>query len=236
MEIKKTDSANLELRRREMFLVAMTLILSLVYMALGWDTSLSDADYDEMLDDVIEDIDFSKLKRNNDMVAAISETETPTEVTKVKPAETLVAQPQQEATTTKLLVGEGESEVPEAKVEEVKPQVLQIPEEKDLPEGFHIVEQLPEFPGGSTAFMKWLTSNIHYPYNAQKAKVEGRVVVSFIVDTEGNVTHLKVEKSDNTLLTQEVIRVMNTMPKWKPGIQNGQYCSTMVSVPINFDL
>jgi len=236
VEIKKTDKANLELRRKEMFLVALVLILSSVYMALGWDTTISQDKYNEMVDEAFEEIDFDKLKRNNDMVAAISETEEPAEQTKIKPAETLIAQPQQEATTSKLLVGDGETDIPEAKVEEVKPQVLENPDDKDLPEGFHVVEQLPEFPGGASAFMKWITANVKYPSYAEKNKIEGKVVVSFIVDTEGNVTKLKIEKSPNTQLSNEVMRAMRTMPKWKPGIQNGKICSTMIAVPINFDL
>ncbi len=235
VEKKKTDIANLELLRREMFLTALVLVLSFVYAALNWDSSISEEDYDKMIEDAIENIDFSKLKKNNDMVAAISETDNPQEVTMVKPGETVLA-PQQEVTSSELLVGEGEGEVPEAVVEEVKPQILDIPENKNLPEGFHVVEALPEFPGGATAFMKWLTANLKYPTDAQKRKLEGKVVVSFIVDTEGNVTHLKVDKSPNVVFTQEVIKVMNKMPKWRPGIQNGQFCSTMVSVPINFDL
>lgn len=236
MEKKKTDRANLELHRREMFLVATVFILSLCYAALGWDTSISEKEYDEVLNDVIESIDFSKLKRNNDMVAAITETDNPSEITNVKAAETAVAQKQTEATSTKLLIGEGKGEVAEAKVEEVKPQVIDNPVEKDLPEGFHVVEQLPEFPGGSIAFMKWLTENIHYPTNAQTSKLKGRVVVSFIVDVEGNAKNVKVEKSNSQTFTNEVIRVMNTMPKWTPGKQKGHPCATMVSVPINFDL
>lgn len=236
MEIKKTDRANLELHRREMFLVATVFILSLCYAALGWDISVSETEYDEVLNEVIENIDFSKLKRNNDMVAAITETDNSSEITKVKPAETVIVQQQTEATSTKLLIGESEGEVAEAKVEETKPLVLDNPDAKDLPEVFHVVEQLPEFPGGSTAFMKWLTKNIIYPSSAQTSKLKGRVVVSFIVDAEGNVKNLKVEKSNSQIFTNEVIRVLNTMPKWTPGKQNGRPCATMVSVPINFDM
>lgn len=236
MEIKKTDKANLDLRRTEMFLVAIVLILSSVYLALGWDTSVNQDEYNQEVDDAFEDIDFSKLKRNNDMVAAISETDEPAAVTKIKPAETMIAQPQQEASTSKLLVGDGETEIPEAKVEEVKQQVLENPDDKDLPEGFHVVEELPEFPGGATAFMKWITANVKYPITAQRNNIEGKVIVSFIIDTQGNVTKLKIEKSPNTYLTNEVMRVMRTMPKWKPGVSKGKPCSTMISVPINFDL
>ena len=236
MEKKKTDKVNLELRRKEIFLVSRVLILSFVYVALGWDTSFSNDEYNEVVDDAFEDLDFSKLKRNNDMVAAISETEDPSEQTNVKPAEMVQTQPQQEASTSKLLIGEGETEIPEAKVEEVKQQVLENPDDKNLPEGFHVVEQLPEFPGGASAFMKWITANVKYPSVAQKSGVEGKVVVSFIIDKDGSVTNLKVEKSPNVYLTNEVARVMKTMPKWKPGKQKGKVCSTMISVPINFDL
>ena len=235
MEKKKTDSANLEFRRHEMFLVALVLILSCLYAAMSWDASISEAEYNEMIEDAIENIDFSKLKKNNDMVAAITETELPQEETVVKPGETVVAQ-QQETPPSELLVGEGATEVPEATVEETKPQVLDIPENKDLPEGFRVVEALPEFPGGATEFMKWLTANLKYPIDAQRRKLEGKVVVSFIIDVEGNVTHLKVEKSPNGIFTREVIKVMSRMPKWRPGIQNVEFGATMVAVPINFDL
>lgn len=236
VEIKKSDSANLELRRGEIFLVSMVLIMSCLYVALAWDTSISDDEYSEIVDEAFDDIDFSKLKRNNDMVAAISDTEDPAEQTKVKPAEMLQTQPQQEASTSKLLIGDGETDIPEAKVEEVKPQVLENPDDKNTPEGFHVVEVLPEFPGGASAFMKWITANVKYPASAQKGKIVGKVVVSFIIDKEGNVTNLKIEKTPNATLSNEVTRVMKTMPKWKPGQQKGKPCATMVSVPINFDI
>lgn len=104
------------------------------------------------------------------------------------------------------------------------------------PTPFRIVEQMPEFPGGATAFIQWLTHQLRYPPAAMSKKIEGTVVVSFIVNTNGSIADLKLEKSINPLLDQEAIRVIRMMPKWKPGLQNNKPCRTMVAVPIVFHL
>lgn len=234
LEEKKTRKADLENRRTEMFIVAVVLILSCVFVALEWDTTVSETVDDDAIEDLIEDIDINKLKKDHDMVAAISHTDNPAEATNVKPAEIVADRQTTEPVTSKLVVGEGKAETPEAKVEEVKPPTLETKE--DVPEGFKAVEELPEFPGGASAFMKWITTNLKYPKSAQNSKIEGRVVVSFIVDAEGNVTNLRLEKSPNRTLGVEVIKIMGKMPKWKPGTQNGKPCKAMIAVPINFDL
>ena len=230
---KKTDRANLERRRGEMFLVAVLFVLSVMGVALQWDTTIDDTDRAEEIDDLFEDIDISDLKKDMDMVAAISEADEPAESNNIKPAEVMQQAPK-DATTSKLLVGEGESEVKDAKVEEVQPQVME--NDEDAPEGLHTIEELPEFPGGASAFMKWLTANIKYPRSAQQAKQKGRVVVSFIVTKTGDVTKLKLEKSDNRTLSTEVMRCMGKMPKWKPATKNGVPTDAMIAVPVNFEL
>lgn len=234
LEEKKSEKVNLENRRLEIFLVAVVIILSFMITALEWDSRVRENDKDEALDDLIENIDFNKLKKDQDMVAAISETDKPAETSNVKPAELITQQQLTAPTTSKLIVGDGQSETPEAKVEEVRPQTIETKE--DLPEGFQVVEQLPEFPGGAIAFMKWITSKVRYPKFAQDGKIRGRVVVSFLVDTEGNVQRLRLEKSTNRALGVEVIKAMGDMPKWKPGKQNGKPCTAMIAVPINFEL
>lgn len=233
-EEKKSKKANIERRRTEMFLLALVLILSCLFTALEWDSHIDDMMDDEAMDDLIEDIDISKLKKDHDMVAAISHTDNPAEVTNMKPTEMVSTNTQTQPTTSRLVVGDGQAETPEAKVEEVKPQTIESKE--DEPEGFQTVEQLPEFPGGASAFMKWITSNLKYPRLAQNRKVKGRVVVSFLVDKEGYVKSLRLEKSTDNILGAEVIRIMNKMPKWKPGSQNGKPCTAMIAVPINFEL
>ncbi|MCO6026434.1 energy transducer TonB [Prevotella cerevisiae] len=101
---------------------------------------------------------------------------------------------------------------------------------------FRIVEQLPEFPGGWVELMKWLDKNIQYPPTAMKSKIEGEVIVSFIINTNGALSNIKITKSAHPLLNAEAMRVVHKMPKWKPGIHNDKPCKTMFSIPIVFRL
>ena len=105
----------------------------------------------------------------------------------------------------------------------------------DDPLSFRIVQQIPEFPGGMAAFTQWLTHNLKYPPVAQQQRIEGKVIVSFIINKDGSASELKIEQSaNNPYLDQEVLRVMARMPKWKPGIENDKPCRTMMAVPIIF--
>lgn len=100
----------------------------------------------------------------------------------------------------------------------------------------HIVEQLPEFPGGWVALMKWLNKNIQYPPEALKNKVQGEVTVSFIINRNGTLSNIKIIESSHPLLNSEALRVVHKMPKWKPGIHHNKPCATMFSIPIEFHL
>ena len=105
----------------------------------------------------------------------------------------------------------------------------------DDPLSFRIVQQIPEFPGGMAAFTQWLTHNLKYPPVAHQQRIEGKVIVSFIINKDGSASELKIEQSaNNPYLDQEVLRVMARMPKWKPGIENDKPCRTMMAVPIIF--
>ncbi len=113
------------------------------------------------------------------------------------------------------------------------------PEETTSPaEGtvFEVVEQMPEYPGGMSAMMAFIGKNIKYPVAAQKAKIQGRVVIQFIVNTEGDIISPKVLRSADPLLDAEAIRLTTIMPKWKPGIQKGQAVNVKYAVPIMFRL
>lgn len=113
------------------------------------------------------------------------------------------------------------------------------PEETASPaEGtvFEVVEQMPEYPGGMSAMMAFIGKNIKYPVAAQKAKIQGRVVIQFIVNTEGDIISPKVLRSADPLLDAEAIRLTTIMPKWKPGIQKGQAVNVKYAVPIMFRL
>mgnify|MGYP002719076136 FL=1 len=99
---------------------------------------------------------------------------------------------------------------------------------------FEKLDEMPEFPGGGKAMMQWLSHNIQYPKDAIDAKIEGRVVVSFIVEKDGSISNAEVKKGVYESLDKEALRIVNAMPKWKPGMQAGQPARTRFFVPINF--
>lgn len=101
---------------------------------------------------------------------------------------------------------------------------------------FEVVEQMPMFPGGQSALMKYLNENIHYPMVAQENGVQGRVVVSFVVEKNGSITDVQVVKSVDPTLDKEASRVVRAMPKWQPGKQNGQAVRVKYNVPVTFRL
>lgn len=101
---------------------------------------------------------------------------------------------------------------------------------------FEMVETMPEYPGGISALMKFISKSINYPVEAQKAKIQGKVVIQFIVNTKGDITNPKVIRSVDPLLDAEAIRLTTIMPKWKPGMIKGKAVSVKYTVPIVFRL
>lgn len=84
--------------------------------------------------------------------------------------------------------------------------------------------------------MKWLTRNLRYPPQAQQQKIQGKVVVSFIVNKDGSISAPTIVKSVDPMLDNEAMRVVKMMPRWKPGLEKGKPCRTMFAIPINFVL
>ena len=101
---------------------------------------------------------------------------------------------------------------------------------------YDIVEQMPEYPGGLTTLMNYLRTNTRYPAAAQKAGIEGRVIVSFIVEPNGSVSNVEIVRSVDTDFDQEALRVVRQMPKWKPGKQDGSTVRVKFHLPIKFML
>ena len=101
---------------------------------------------------------------------------------------------------------------------------------------FHVVEQMPQFPGGQAAMMKFIADSLRYPSVACENRIEGRVVVQFVVDCEGNILNPLVVRSVDPLLDREAIRLVKLMPKWIPGKQNGKPVCLIYCVPVIFKL
>ena len=112
--------------------------------------------------------------------------------------------------------------------------ILNSPKTDDTP--FDVVEQMPEFPGGQEAMMKYLSESVKYPKEASKDGVQGRVVVQFVVEKDGSISEVEVVKKVNEHLDAEAVRVVNAMPKWKPGKQKGENVRVKYTLPISFRL
>ncbi len=102
---------------------------------------------------------------------------------------------------------------------------------------YEVVENMPEFPnGGMTALMKYLSDNIRYPEAAHKAGIQGRVTVQFVVGKDGSIGNVSILRGVNADLDAEAIRVISSMPKWKPGTQKGEPVKVKYTVPVMFRL
>ncbi|MBR0065019.1 MAG: energy transducer TonB [Paludibacteraceae bacterium] len=98
-------------------------------------------------------------------------------------------------------------------------------------------EEMPEFPGGNTAMMAYLMESVHYPKDAQESQKEGRVICSFVVTKEGKINDAHVVKSSGTeSLDTEALRVINAMPDWKPGTEDGEPVNVHFTLPVTFKL
>ena len=101
---------------------------------------------------------------------------------------------------------------------------------------FSHVEVMPSFPGGEGAMMKWLSDNINYPVIAQEQGIQGRVIIRFVVGPNGSVGNAEVQRSLDPSCDKEALRVVNRMPRWIPGKQNGQAVSVYYTLPVLFKL
>lgn len=101
---------------------------------------------------------------------------------------------------------------------------------------FDVVEQMPQFPGGPSALFEYLSKNIKYPVVAEENGVQGRVIVTFVVERDGSITDVKVVKSVDSSLDKEAQRVVRNMPHWIPGKQNGSAVRVKYTVPVTFRL
>ena len=101
---------------------------------------------------------------------------------------------------------------------------------------FHTAEQMPQFPGGEAALMKWLADHIMYPALAAENGVQGRVILQFVVKKDGSVDEVRVVRGKDPDLDREAVRVVRGLPKFIPGKMNGQAVNVWYTLPITFKL
>ena len=237
MESKKTSKADLNEKRGTFFVLGIILALSLLFVSLEYTSKEFDSFLeDEYLDDLAQDFELLPSMDEEEELETASPQERTTVLTEnIKVTEEIPSEIDDTSIPTPLIEQEVTEDMTNEKEadEQTPPNVAEQAEE---PIQFRIVEQYPEFPGGMTEYMKWLTRNLRYPDIARSQKIQGKVVVQFIVNQDGTIADAKVVKSVNPHLDREAMRVIRMMPSWKPGIQDNKPCKTMVAVPIVFKL
>lgn len=243
MEIKKSNNAQLEDKRLTFFLIGLLIAFTLLFVGLQYQRGPQGEDeMTEDFEDLAQDLDMQMPPDQKDMVSAEAMSKAPASeaiTQEVKPTEQQQVQKAEKisTTTSQLVIGDGSGVVEGADVKEAAPETaVDNAAGQEQPIKFTVVQKIPEFPGGWSAFMQWLTKNLKYPESARKNKVQGTVVVSFIVNKDGSIASTKVSTSADPVLDAEALRVMKMMPKWKPGMDRNKVCRTMIAVPVVFKL
>lgn len=229
MEKKKTDKADLESKRGYFFEAGLVVTLLLILLAFEWSTSVEKAESLGTLDLVIEDEELAPVTRQEDLVLppppppqqTISDVIDVVE-DKIEVNDDFMSTESDENTAVEIV--------------EVAPIAEPEPEVEEEPQVFFIVENMPEFPGGELALRKYIAENVRYPEMAKENDIQGTVYVRFVVDTDGSVKNVEVIRGVDPLLDKEAIRVIQSLPKWKPGKQRGKAVKVSHSVPIKFAL
>ncbi len=235
MELKKSPKADLERGRARRFFIALLLVtvalLVLVHIPLGDD---EDEFSDEEIEEITEELDMIEEEKNENRIPLL-----PLEPEKKQALKVVETEDPQQAQKEDISepLNTGDNNLDQAmETDDTEDDMPPVVDTNDNPLNFRVVQDLPQFPGGAVAFMKWLTSNLTYPPFAKMRKIQGKVLVQFIVNTDGSISDIKVAKSLEPNCDNEAMRVMHKMPNWKPGIQNDKPCRTMVAVPIVFRL
>ena len=225
MQVKKSENASLEKDKLVYVLMGLVFTLSLVFVALEWTEK-------EVTKYEVTDTEFL-FEDELDIQQTTQETPPPPPPPAVQEVEVLnVVEDNVETESIEVNTEDDKAEevviaAPvEAPVEEEEEEVV-----------FVIVESMPEFPGGQQALFKYLSENVKYPVIAQENGIQGRVICQFVVNKDGSIVDVEVVRSGgDPSLDKEAVRVIKSMPKWKPGKQRNQPVRVKFTLPVNFKL
>lgn len=228
---RKTHKADIDRLRPRIFACAFIGITLLFVLIANFRLPDMSFVLDIIEDDNLEvDLDMlPSLKAEDDMIEAPI-AEEPKVTSKIQKVDDLTEELKEQLEQRTELVTEGDG----IKDDELIEQPVVDMDDKEVP--LKVVEELPEYPGGMSELVKWMTRTLRYPQSAKNEDVQGRVLISFIVNKDGSYTDLKVEQSADPRLDAEALRVLKMMKRWKPGHNHGHPCRTKVAVPVVFAL
>ena len=225
MELKKTKKADLESKRSLFLQIGFVIALGAALVAFEWKT----------------------IRTNPGTLADNSINTDDLEL----PPITTIKEPKVEAPKPKLIVLEkiiivdNKTELPDDVLDinseslqdlSVALQKIEVEEEDSDPIPFFMMENKPEFPGGERALLKYLASSVEYPVIAAENGIQGTVHLSFVISKTGKVENVQIVRGVDASIDREALRVVSSMPNWKPGKQGTRYVAVSYQVPIKFTL
>lgn len=228
MEIKKTPKADLENKKSTWLLVGYVIVLAFMFIAFEWTKRDIKIDTSQAITDLVFEEEIIPITEQPEQAAPPPPPAAP------PIAETLtIVEDDADVEETTIATSEETNQAVEIKYVPVAVEEEE-PEEQTI---FEVVEQMPEFPnGGMAGLMQYLSKNIKYPTIAQENGTQGRVTVQFVVNRDGSIVDAKVLRGVDPYLDKEAIRVISSMPKWKPGMQRGKAVRVKYTVPVKFRL
>ena len=226
MEVKKSPKADLEGKKSTWLLIGYVVVLAFMFVAFEWTQRDVKIDTSQAVADVVFEEEIIPITETPEQAAP-----PPPEAPKVAELLEIVDDQADIEESTTIL---NEDNTPKVEVKYVPVQVVEEePEEQTI---FEVVENMPDFPGGQTALMPYLAKNIKYPTIAQENGIQGRVLVSFVVGEDGYVEDVQVIKGVEPMLDKEAVRVIQSLPRWTPGNQQGKPVRVKYTVPVTFAL
>ena len=220
MEVKKSPKADLENKKTTNLLIGAILTLAVLFVGFEWSEREKKVTTETGLTEVVFE----------EEIIPITEQEQPKQ-----------APPPPEAPKMEevLEIAENDADVEETTIQasdDIQQAVEVEEEEVDEQEIFTVVEEMPSFPGGMGECMTFLSKNINYPSISQENGVQGRVIVQFVVNTDGSIVEPVVVRGVDPYLDKEALRVIKMMPKWTPGKQRNKPVRVKYTVPVMFRL
>ncbi len=224
MEAKKSPKADLESKRRIFLQIGIALALGAALVAFEWKTyERPEVDLGILEIDFIEEEDIP-----------ITRQEQPPPPPPPEPSQELIIVDDDVELEEEFTIDIDADAFQE--VQEFTPIIFEEEEEVEEDVIFTVVEDQPEFPGGEEARQRFLSENLRYPQMAREAGIQGTVFVTFVVETDGSVTDVRILRGIGGGCDEEAIRVVGMMPRWEPGRQRGQPVRVQFNMPIRFRL
>lgn len=224
METKKSKKAELESKRPVFFVMGLLISLSLMLLAFEWKTPVEKS---EILGELKLDAPVEEM------------------MPLVKEEKKEIAPPVREVVTFEIVDNEAEidnnleifdSEIETDEAIQIQDVIQKENEEEENVPAVWFVDEMPEFPGGMPSLLKFINNAIKYPIVAQENGIQGKVIITFVIGKTGEVIDARVFRGIDPALDAEALRVVKTLPYWKPGKQNGKAVKVNYNVPINFVL